>query len=245
MTKVCLVSDLHSEFHDHQKLYDCIPEDGYDILLLLGDLSESPSFVAGICDKIKDKPIIYVLGNHECYSKFGGTFKDHENLYIDYERTYKNLKVIGSKSDFIDIGNYRFFGSTGWPEIPPMEAYSIQRSISDYYYKKLTISMSNDFKWSQTNDFKVLVDTDKTLIGLTHFIPHIDLVNEKFINSPLNVYFVSPIDYNIYSKCKWWFFGHAHDPTDNVNIDGCTFVSNPYGYPHETSSNYKARIIEL
>lgn len=241
--KICVISDIHVEFYDEISLLELIPTEGYDLLLLLGDISENPDFIHKICKKI-NLPIIYVLGNHEFYSPLNKGFNYIEYSYKNLENVYENLTVFTSKANWKDFGNYRFFGGTNWPYISPSNELMIYNGINDFRTGNVTINNCNSSKILFDKDLKVLTQTKKILIGLSHFIPETFCSHPRFINSEFNVYFVSPIEYNIFSKCRYWFFGHGHDPI-NINKEGCNFISNPLGYPFEKNHSWEPLILDI
>lgn len=64
--KIQLLSDLHIEFGHY-----AYPETGTDtdVVVLAGDIHTKDCGVKWALDEIKDRPVIYVLGNHEFYGK--------------------------------------------------------------------------------------------------------------------------------------------------------------------------------
>jgi len=62
--KIQILSDLHLEFEEYHYL-DC----DCDVVVLAGDIHTKGLGVKWALEHIKDKPVIYVLGNHEFYGK--------------------------------------------------------------------------------------------------------------------------------------------------------------------------------
>lgn len=236
--KICLLSDLHREFRNtDEEIFKYIPKEGYELLILAGDISDTPEFVEYICDNI-EKEIIFVLGNHEYYS---GYSDDH---YYELMDKYDNLHVFASKLGFLDFGEYRFVCGTNWPYIENADRNMISRSINDFRF--VSIDEKSESKLTFEEDLKRIIDIskDKTLIAVSHFLPDEKCISEQFKNSNLNVYFCSQIDYNSLSKFKYWFFGHTHDKID-VESHGCRMISNPLGYPGENRFKYNPVILNV
>ena len=246
--KICLISDIHCEFYDRTELLEMIPSEGYDILLLLGDISEDAGFIQRICQKITDKPIIYVLGNHEFYGNAFSGMPVIEASYHDLENIYDNLTVFSSKFNYVQAGGYVFFGGTNWPNIPVNDQFGISRCIHDFRTGNVSIDESVYSKIELDNNmdayFNLVYDVNKTYIGLSHFIPGEFACAEHWKGNSLNCYFVSPIRFNIIEKCDYWLFGHGHDPINTI-VEGCNFISNPLGYPHEGNNEWKPLIMEI
>jgi predicted phosphodiesterase len=62
MTKLHILSDLHQEFSSFQP-----PSTDADIIILAGDIWKGNKGVYWARDTFPDKPIVYVMGNHEFY----------------------------------------------------------------------------------------------------------------------------------------------------------------------------------
>ena len=60
--KLHILSDLHCEFEDYQYI-----ETDSDIVILAGDTNLKDKGVVWALDSIKNKPVVYILGNHEYY----------------------------------------------------------------------------------------------------------------------------------------------------------------------------------
>lgn len=60
--KIQIISDLHQEFG-----YTDLNFDRSDVVVLAGDVNLGTKGVEWIKSKIPDKPVLYVLGNHEYY----------------------------------------------------------------------------------------------------------------------------------------------------------------------------------
>lgn len=63
--KVRVLSDLHLEFTQYQP--DTLPSFGEDLVVLAGDIGEAERSIEWARRVIPDRPVVYVLGNHEFY----------------------------------------------------------------------------------------------------------------------------------------------------------------------------------
>ena len=62
--KIQVLSDLHIEFEAFN-----VNTDNADLVVLAGDIHVDNRGVLWALENIKDKPVLYVLGNHEFYDK--------------------------------------------------------------------------------------------------------------------------------------------------------------------------------
>ena len=124
--KLHLLSDLHSEFEDYEYI-----ETDSDVVVLAGDTNIKERGVAWALDTIKEKPIVYIMGNHEyygsAYPKLANSLKEKckgTNLHLleNGSFTYQNVNILGCTlwTDFELFGDPRVFG------------YECQQVMSDY-----------------------------------------------------------------------------------------------------------------
>ena len=65
---------------------------------------------------------------------------------------------------------------------------------------------------------------------MTHHLPTWMSVPDKFVNSPLNRFYVCDMQSVILDeKPKMWIHGHTHDTFDYV-VGATRIICNPYGY---------------
>lgn len=219
--KIQVASDLHIEFQadDGKTILDELQSDA-DILLLAGDLA--PSYMLStIIPKLEKKfnRILYVPGNHDYY------FSSIEKM----TETFKNLssdKFTVLDNDVVEIGGQRFVGSLLWYKISE-EAILNKHMLNDFHY---IADSSLIFRYGK-RDHEFLRDTIREEdIVITHVMPSMRSVNEKFRNSPINCYFIHDVEKIIkYNKPKIWVHGHTHLPCEYV-IHKTKVICNPLGY---------------
>jgi hypothetical protein len=108
--KIHLLSDIHLESGPYQ-----IPADlECDVIVAAGDIGVGKEGVEWL--KTLEKPVIYVLGNHEYWTK--------KETPVDMSVILKDIKdaVAGSnvhvlENEFIVIDGVRFFGATFWTNL--------------------------------------------------------------------------------------------------------------------------------
>ncbi|UOU97037.1 metallophosphoesterase [Chryseobacterium daecheongense] len=247
--KIQIISDLHQEFG-----YTDLNFDRSDVVVLAGDINLGTKGVEWIKSKIPDKPVLYVLGNHEYYKG-------------SYPKTLNKIKeaAIGSnvivlEDNFVDLDGIRFHGTTLWTDFSifgdPMQYGMIcQSAMNDYkkikrdpsYSKMRTIDI---FKIHQLSRIwlKESLTHSKDLknIVITHHAPSIQSVPEHFKNDPVTSAYASNLeDFIVEHQPLYWIHGHIHTPC-RYKIGKTEIICNPHGYIDEKYNGYdKELIIEV
>lgn len=103
--KIQIISDLHQEFG-----FTKIHFSNADVIIIAGDLNIGTKGIEWLKINVKDKPVIYVLGNHEYYKgAYPKTLDKIKELAKD-----TNIHVL--EDSFIDIDDVRFHGCTLWTD---------------------------------------------------------------------------------------------------------------------------------
>ena len=111
--KIQVMSDLHLEFG----AFD-IPATDADVIVLAGDIHVGVKAIDWI-KKQSDKPVIFVLGNHEYY---GQKFPDlQEKISEECEDT--NIHFL--ENDSVTIDGVRFLGSTLWTDFKLLDSQEL------------------------------------------------------------------------------------------------------------------------
>ena len=124
--KIQLISDLHQEFGRSELSFDTA-----DVVVLAGDVNLGTKGVEWMLYAIKDKPVIYVLGNHEYYK--GSYPKTLNKIRALAENT--NIHVLENKS--VEIEGICFHGATLWTDFslfgnPKYYGSLCQQQMNDY-----------------------------------------------------------------------------------------------------------------
>lgn len=99
--KIQIISDLHQEFGVTELLFDHA-----DVVILAGDVNLGTKGVEWIKTHIPNKPVIYVLGNHEYYK---GSYPKTLNKI---KEAAQNSNIFVLEDAFVDIEGIRFHGAT-------------------------------------------------------------------------------------------------------------------------------------
>lgn len=237
--KIRLLSDLHTEGWAFK--YNRLNE---DVLVLAGDIGVGPRVVDFIKSTFPaDLPIVFVAGNHEYYKQ---NFEDTKRLFTEsFEGT--NVKFLNNDSRIIN--GVRFLGGTMFSDFGLYgEVYRYaaesdsERSIMDFH---IVYTKEDNAFWSIKDHKAEFAKFDKYMkfmlkepfegktVVVSHFLPSINSISDRFKGSNLNPYFASNCEH-LMGFSDLWLHGHTHDSFD-YEIAGTRVVCNPKGYGAENS----------
>ncbi len=126
--KIHLLSDLHLESGP----YALAPELACDVIVAAGDIGVDIQGIEWL--KTLDKPVVYVLGNHEYWRPKNDPIDMDEVIDRIREAAFgSNVHVLENES--IVIGNIHFLGATLWTDLGkfhPSLINEAQRLMNDY-----------------------------------------------------------------------------------------------------------------
>lgn len=99
--KIQVLSDLHIEFRPFD-----IPDTDADVVVLAGDIHLGIKGIIWAIKNISNKPVIYVLGNHEYYGQ------TYPKLIKKLKETSTGTNVQILENELIQIGGVNFLGCT-------------------------------------------------------------------------------------------------------------------------------------
>jgi len=223
------------------------PETEASIIVLAGDIGKIP-VVAEWAKGFKDKPVIFVLGNHEFWNE-----EYYEALELARELCKGTNVVLLHNEEFI-IDNLRFIGATLWTDFcvqgvgkSVFAKIDAQRSIDDY--KKIYIQEEGYRRPLLPDDTvkfheealkfvkqKLMEPFNGKTILVTHHAPTPQSIDPRHRTDPyqvsddvLNPAFASNLEYLMGVGINMWFHGHIHASYD-YEIEGTRIVCNPRGY---------------
>ncbi|MDQ0782438.1 metallophosphoesterase [Chryseobacterium sp. W4I1] len=244
--KIQIISDLHQEFGSADLFFD-----QSDVVVLAGDINLGTKGIDWIKLKIKNKPVIYVLGNHE-YHK--GSYPKTLNK-IKAEAEDSNIFVL--ENDAVDIDGIRFHGATLWTDFsifgdPLYHGMICQPIMNDYKKIKRDPSYSkmrtlDTFKIHQFSKLwlKESLENSKGLknIVVTHHAPSIQSVPEHYKEDPVtSAYAFNLEDFIAEHQPLYWIHGHIHTPC-RYSIGATEIICNPHGYIDEKYNGYEKELI--
>lgn len=195
--RIQIISDLHQEFGRTELCFD-----NADLVVLAGDVNLGTKGVEWIKQTIPDKPVIYVLGNHEYYK---GSYPKTLHKIKD---SAENSNVFVLENSFVDMEGIRFHGATLWTDFSifgnPMEYGMIcQPKMNDYKKIKRDPSYSklrtiDTFKIHQLSKvwLQESLESSKEFknIVVTHHAPSIQSVPEHYKEDPLSSAYASNLE---------------------------------------------------
>ena len=237
--KIQYCSDLHLEFEENRKFLKTNPILPVgEILLLAGDITllrtkeESKDFFKYLSKNFKT--VYWIPGNHEYYHS------DIATIALPlFENIFDNVFLLNNKT--IILEDVEIIFSTLWSNIPVQQEWTVQKSVSDFFYIK------NNGKTIMPKDFNKLHETDlnfikteiskptsKRRIVVTHHVPTFKHYPPQYKNSEINGAFATELyDLIENSKIDYWLYGHHHCNVADFKIGNTNMITNQLGYVKE------------
>lgn len=250
--KIAIHSDLHTEFgHGFPKGF--LEDKDFDVLVLAGDFSNVDVIEPYLQEvrSMTDKPILFVPGNHDFYSKS----MPFDEALIYMVSVCEKFDIEFMYQDCVEINGVRFVGCTGWPNMKATKGYVdewdkivVKKSISDFHWIKnwsvdrMLEEAEEDYKWLRC----VLSTPHPKTVVITHYPPSFLLDSGHFPISSLTNYFYNdyPEFFETENKPKAWIYGHTHFSI-NREINGVQCYSNQLGYKGERTEYSPNYIVEV
>lgn len=230
-----VVSDLHVDYQADKgrSLASEITADrDYDALIIAGDLCDFHEIYRSLelfCLAAGDKPVVYVLGNHEGIS---GTWAAAVQEARRAAATHDNLHVLEQQT--VELGGQRFVGCTLWfvhdGEIKPTDG-----EMPDF--KHIRDLRDKIYDLGRTSRAFLKENVRPGDVVITHHLPHLRSVPREHAGSVTERYFVHNVAPVVErAGAALWIHGHTHSSCDYVA--GTTrVVCNPFGYVHRDAPN--------
>ncbi len=233
--KINILSDLHLGFGAFDR-----PVNDANVVILAGDISRPREAVAWALRF--EKPVLYVLGNHEFYGSSIEGAADEVKRLCDGTQ----VQVLDNTETVID--RVRFLGTTLWTDFQlfgeaekkAAAMAEAQRLIRDF--SRIALTEGSDALFSPEDSAALfarhsgwLADRlaaahDGPTVVITHHAPSPKSIHPRFAGSLMNACFVSDAEHLVGAdRAQLWIHGHTHDSFDYV-VNGCRIVCNPRGY---------------
>lgn len=237
--KIQIASDLHVETRQRSDLQYLVSKTDADVIVLAGDIgtiNNAPEFINQLAE-LHEKPILYVLGNHEFYR-------------MRWEQVRKEMPAKLAESihvlddSVVIIDGTRFLGTTLWTdfnlfgnaELAMRKAFV---TIADFFYIQVGDSVlkpEQTVRWHMESVQWLKSELRKPFDGKTvvvsHHAPTTFSLAKRFASDPLSPVFVSDLRSLFEGNIDLWIHGHTHDHFDYV-CNGTRVVCNSAGYPGE------------
>jgi predicted phosphodiesterase len=233
--RIRVLSDLHLEFQRWSP-----PPAPADVIVLAGDIHSGAEGLRWAREHFAAAEIVYVPGNHEYY----GSVMQKAQAQMQLEAKRYGIHLLDTAA--AEIAGVRFLGTTLWTdfELDGREDADIgramslaQRAMSDY--QVIRANHAGPLSPDETCALHHLqVDwlagalakphAGQTVV-VTHHLPHINSIAEKYRGDPLNACFASDLSTLVRAPVTLWIHGHTHESMDYV-VNGTRVVCNPRGY---------------
>ena len=231
--KLHILSDLHLEFG----AFD-IPKTDADVIILAGDIHVGVRAIEWIKSQT-DKPVIYVLGNHEYY----------RHVYPDLQEKIREA-CAGSNIHFLEndtvmINGVRFLGCSLWTDYKLFDTqkssmYEAELCMNDFRSIKAHVGKQwrrlrpadylESFQKSKKWLARQLQEQSIPTVVVTHHAPSNQSNASEYKLSELAPAFSSKLDEFIEEhKPSLWIHGHMHNNSDYM-IAETRILCNPRGY---------------
>ncbi|MDD5300904.1 MAG: metallophosphoesterase [Gallionella sp.] len=230
--KLHILSDMHLEFSTFEP-----PATDADVVVLAGDIGKETNGINWARSAFPDKNILYVPGNHEFYGA------DRPETLAAIRAAAQECGVHLLDEDEVVINGVRFLGCTLWTDFrlfgeaeKPFAMLAGQQGLNDF--RVIQEGSSGCFSPSKSVELhekslawlKTKLDEpfDGKTVAVTHHLPSMRSVVDRFKGSQLSACFASELDY-LFGKMALWIHGHTHDNLD-YEANGTRVICNPRGY---------------
>lgn len=232
MTKLWILSDVH--LGDGDTYIPTPPADGYDVVVLAGDIGPSPLKSIMWAERTFMRPAVVVAGNHEYHSK--GTYARK----LSEGRRQKAPGVHFLENQAIVIAGTRFLGCTLWTDFAfdddQLRGMHIAgTAMPDFMHmgkpgggwmtaSEVLAIHCESMAWL---DAQFAEPFDGPTVVVTHHAPSRHSVGAEFKDSDMNVAFASHLDRHIERwQPELWIHGHIHQSSDYL-VGETRVICNP------------------
>ncbi len=248
--RVLVLSDLHLE--DSAFVPDKAAVKHCDVVVLAGDIHPGTAGISWARRTFKDKPIVYVAGNHEYW---GGDW----DATLEAMREQALLHGVNFlENDRVVINGVRFLGCTLWTDF---KYFGIgQRSelmhrasmwMPDYSWIRRQVGTQSEVITPQLSEQRhdvslawlkreLEVAHDGSTVVVTHHFPHKNSCSPKFSNDQMTAAFGSKLEMSLLQRTNLWIHGHTHSSVNYRLGDSKSYVRvicNPRGTPFHWYEN--------
>ncbi|TNF95949.1 MAG: hypothetical protein EP297_11205 [Gammaproteobacteria bacterium] len=261
--KIQILSDLHNEFLRHSrqnpkhKWDGSIPETDADIIVLAGDIdtgTQGVEWAIGESGRL-EKPIVYVMGNHEFYTN------EYFSLKKKIAQRCHDTDVHCLDCSLFFMGDVRFIGATLWTDYKSdartpqdLAMFHAAKTLADHHvitfdsgdaekifqpFDALTIH-KDELDWLEEQLARKF--NGKTVV-VTHHGPHQVCQHPRFPVNELTGAFHSDLSSLIDDNdIDIWIYGHTHANLDVV-VSDTRIIANQAGYPGENVPSFNAGLV--
>lgn len=268
--RLWILSDLHREF-PRFRMDVPRPHPDHEVVVLAGDIDNTPTRAIEWAAETFSKPIIYVAGNHEFY---GCVLRDEIQAGME---TAARLGVHYLENRAITIDGVRFFGATLWSDFAlhgeatvPMAMAVAKRGLNDFsqimferdldrsppelrrsprmplrFQPAHALGLHQESRAWLEASLPLAADASGKIVVVTHNAPHKRSVQPQFKGDALSPCFVNHMP-ALFERhhVDVWVHGHCHGVQDYM-VGGTRVIENSYGYGIEDPAFRWDLIIEV
>lgn len=241
--RIQIYSDLHNEFSQFVP-----PPASADVVVLAGDIDVQSRGVKW-ANETFTCPVVYVCGNHEFYKgHIDHTLRKMRETAAPHVHVLENQVWVYNQTRFLVTTAWTDFSSTGdvfaatmmcgqwmndfrviraeerYRRLRPEDVIERNRDAFDFLAGELAKSFEG-----------------KTIV-ITHHCPVPEVAGEKHDGHLSAAY--SNRWHSLLPLADVWIFGHTHRAVD-IELGGCRLISNPRGYPQESTGFVSDFAIEI
>jgi Icc-related predicted phosphoesterase len=235
--RLWIMSDLHLELTRGWDLPAADARPDFDVMIVAGDLiPKMERGVPWLRDRVTDRPVIYIAGNHEGYG-------------CDIDRTVEKARAAAAGSnvhvlqnDSISMGGIVFLGATLWTDFD---------LFGDPYYAMAAAGeIMNDYRKIRTERYELRLRPKHTLqrhmesrdfiarelrkpgrhVVVSHHGPVAEAARRGFERDISSVAYTSDLSMLIAESAPaLWIYGHTHESRD-FTVGATRIVTNSKGY---------------
>jgi predicted phosphohydrolase len=231
-----------------------LPVTDADAVVLAGDVdigTEGLEWTKHSTRECPDKPVIYIIGNHEYYHNALPQLTET----LRRESAGTNIHLLENSS--VKINDFTILGCTLWTSfLSGPDPETAMRTAEDLMNDYRIISNSIEQRKLRARDTALLHresvawlqhelgqhDPSRTIV-VTHHSPSFKSEAAQYVNGPLAPAFSSDLDALIEaSGVPLWIHGHTHHNVD-YRIGATRVLSNQRGYPEQTCKGFAPQLV--
>jgi predicted phosphodiesterase len=203
-------------------------------LILAGDIGDPDEVSLHTAINIarqKYKRVIYVLGNHEFYTKEPGSHKNPGSVLSWFQKLddqWDNFHFFYRRSEVFD--GVRILGATGWTTSPRQTTWA--NTISEEGRKDIAF-LEDGIRRSK-----------EPVLVVTHYPSTTRILQDNFKDVSYNLDYAHDLERLYHYPVHTWIFGHVHQKHDfhipyssSYGSGSVRVICNPYGYPNDGISS--------
>jgi predicted phosphodiesterase len=236
--RLWIQADLHIELTRGWDLPAPGNRPDFDVMVVAGDLiPKAERGVKWLLERVPDRPVIYVMGNHEAY----GTDIDRTLEKAREAAAGTNVHIL--QNDTVQIEDVIFIGATFWTDFNLFgDPGRAMVAAADYMndYKKIRtggyvyrLRPSHTLQRHQQSRQFIANELRKPKVGrrvvVTHMAPHPSAIRPAFDEEITSAAYASDASDLLAMGVDAWIYGHTHDTRDEM-IGNARLVTNAKGY---------------